>query len=207
MTRASGPARPAVWPVWLLLALLLGGCAGRPVLPPEPADAELRRQALLALPGWVARGRIAVRSAETGGQASFAWSQQADATRLRVSGPFGAGAWEIDWNPVQLTVRSARGETRADYEGPDAVERFLAEELGWSWPVANVRYWLLGLAGTASPAGETRDADGRLAFLAQDGWRVSYEEYRLAGGWWMPRRLSMENGQERIRVIIDGWDL
>lgn len=206
MTRERGPAGLPRWPAYVVLALLLGGCAGRPALPPESADAGLRRQALLALPGWVARGRIAVKSAATGGQASFAWSQQADATRLRVSGPFGAGAWEIDWDPARLTVRSARGETRAAYAGGDAVERFLAQELGWSWPVANVRYWLLGLAGPASPGGETRDADGRLALLAQDGWQVSYEEYRPAGGWWMPRKLSMDNGQERIRVVIDAWE-
>ncbi len=196
-----------VWPVWVALAVLLGGCAGRPPLPEEPVDPALRQQALLALAGWEARGRIAVRDGATGGQASFVWNQRQEDTALKVSGPFGAGAYEIAWSPAEFTLRSARGESRVAYAGSDAAERFLADELGWSWPVASVRYWLLGLAGPATAAEELRDAQGRLTLLSQDGWQVNYQEYRPEGGWWLPRRLEMENGAARIRVIIDAWAL
>ena len=81
--------------------------------------------------------------------------------RIRLSGPFGAGAYEINWMPGEITVYS-RGTEAALVLGPDAAERFLAEQVGWSFPVTSVRYWLLGLADPAAPAAEQVDAGGRL---------------------------------------------
>ena len=139
------------------------------------------------------------------GQGSFSWSQAGDATVLRVSGPFGAGGWEIRWDPTRLLVMTSRGTVTADYAGPDAAERLLEEQLGWSLPVANARHWLLGLPGPDSPAVETSDDAGRLASLSQDGWQVRYTEYRRQGGLDLPHRLEFESAAGRVRLVIDRW--
>lgn len=201
--------RPGRLAGYLLLALtagsLLGGCAtpsrmGEPVASPVE-----RRAAIESVTTWEARGRIALKTPDTSGQGNFAWSQTGDRTVLRVAGPFGAGAYEIRWDPEHLTVLSKDGEVAADYTGPDAAQRFLAEHLGWTLPVANARYWLLGLSGPGAPAVETVDAGGLLAALAQDGWDVTYGEYRPQGSISLPRKLAMSGAGSRIRLVIDDW--
>ena len=170
-----------------------------------PANPAARRAAIEAVSTWEARGRIALKTPGTSGQGSFSWSQAGDSTVIRVAGPFGADAHEIRWEPARLTVVSGKGEVAADYTGPDAAERFLKEQLGWSVPVADARHWLLGLAGPDSPAVEIVDASGLLASLAQDGWDVHYDEYQAQGGITLPRKLVLQSAAGRIRLVIDQW--
>ncbi|MEO8224896.1 MAG: lipoprotein insertase outer membrane protein LolB [Gammaproteobacteria bacterium] len=196
----------------LLLAILattmLGGCATRERAAAPELSPEARRASLQSLATWEARGRIALDMPAASGQGSFAWSQSGDQTVLRVAGPFGAGGYEIHWDPERLRVLSNRGDVAVDYAGPGSAERFLTEQLGWSLPVANARYWLLGLAGPDSPAVEAVEAgDGaeRLAGLTQDGWQVRYGEYRRQRGLDLPRKLVLESAAGRIRLVIDQW--
>jgi outer membrane lipoprotein LolB len=172
---------------------------------PAPPAAE-REARLLALDPWEFRGRVAARSApDRGGQASLDWRQTGDASRIRIRGPFGAGAYQIDWDPLQVTVTTRDGEVALDELGPDAAERFLARELGWSVPVRSARYWVRGLADPAANAAPLLDELGRLAQLTQSGWQIRYEEYALKDSLWLPRRLVMEGGPARVRLVIDTW--
>lgn len=191
----------------LLGGVVLAGCATRGTISEPAAEPALRRATLEAIDHWEARGRIALKTPDTSGQGNFAWTQTGERAVLRLSGPFGAGAYEIRWEPARLTVLSKHGEVAADYTGPDAAERFLHEQLGWSLPVASTRHWLLGLAGPDSPAVETTDAAGLLAGLTQDGWQVRYNEYRPQDGIAMPRKLEFESAAGRIRLVIDAWQL
>ena len=189
----------------VMTAGLLAGCATTERVPELPASPAARRAAIEAVSRWEARGRIALKTPGTSGQGSFTWTQTGDTTVLRVAGPFGADAHEIRWEPARLTVLSGKGEVTADYTGPDAAERFLEEQLGWSVPVTDARHWLLGLAGPDSPAVETVDGSGLLASLAQDGWDVHYDEYRAQGGITLPRKLVLQSAAGRIRLVIDQW--
>lgn len=192
----------------LLAGALLAGCAAPSRIgEAPPTDPAARRAAIEAASHWEARGRIALKTPGTSGQGNFAWVQTGDTTVLRVAGPFGAGAYEIRWEPERLTVLSGRGEVAADYAGPDAARRFLEEQLGWSLPVANARYWLLGLAGPGTSAIETLDGSGLLAALVQDGWDVNYGEYRPQGAVALPRKLDLASDAGRIRLVIDHWDI
>ncbi len=192
----------------VVTAALLASCAA-PVRRAEPPESPAaRRAAIEAVLSWEARGRLALKMHVTsaqGGQGSFIWTQAGDLTVLRVAGPFGAGAYEIRWEPSGIRVLSGRGEVAAEYAGPAAAERFLQEQVGWSLPVANARHWLLGLAGPDSGAVETVDNDGLLVALEQDGWRVHYDEYRQQGRIVLPRKLVLESDSGRIRLVVDKW--
>jgi outer membrane lipoprotein LolB len=190
---------------WLLIALLTAGCATRERAA-GPVDAAAGRRTFIeSVTSWEARGRIALKAPGASGQGTFAWTQAGERTVLRVVGPFGAGGYEIRRDPAGLTVLSGKGEVAADYAGTDAAERFLAEQVGWSLPVDNARYWLRGLPGPVTPAGETLRDDGLIATLAQDGWAVAFDEYRAAGPVAMPRKLVLTGPGGRIRLVIDEW--
>jgi outer membrane lipoprotein LolB len=190
--------------LWLLP--LLAGCATqRPAMPDRTESAAALQERLLGLRQWEARGRVAMKSADSGGQGSLQWLQTGSAARIRLSGPFGAGAYEINWMPGQLSVMSRGAEAALEYVGPDAAERFLAEQLGWSFPVTSIRYWLLGLADPAASAAEQSDAWGRLVELRQSGWVVRYEDYAQNDATWLPHKLVIEREDLRLRVVIDKW--
>jgi outer membrane lipoprotein LolB len=198
------------WGLAVVTAALLAGCAAPLRLAEPPVSPAARRAAIEAVLNWEARGRLALKTQTdsghaTSGQGSFVWTQAGDRTVLRVAGPFGAGAYEIHWEPSGLRVLSGRGEVAAEYTGPGAAERFLNEQLGWSLPVENARHWLLGLAGPQFEAVETLDGDGLLIALEQDGWRVHYDEYRTQGTTALPRKLVLASDSGRIRLVVDQW--
>ncbi|MCC7256760.1 MAG: outer membrane lipoprotein LolB [Gammaproteobacteria bacterium] len=191
----------------LLLVLTLPGCALRSPAPAGSVDWEQRRTELLAIGDWTLRGRFAVKAEGGGGQGSLEWRQQGEHSRIHLSGPFGTGAWEIDWDARSLTVRSRDGEVTRRWTGEDAAGQFLAEQLGWSFPAVSTRYWLLALADPRSTARETWSAEGRLAALEQNGWTVTYGRYVETAGLAMPGRIVLENTRARLRVVVDRWQL
>jgi outer membrane lipoprotein LolB len=193
---------------WLLVAIVaISGCAALRSPPTTEISWTEREVRLLTLSDWHARGRIAVKGEAGGGQGDMQWQQHGQTSHIRVSGPFGAGAYEIRWEPALLTVTSRNGEFSRAYSGPDAAEQFLAEQLGWSFPAASTRYWMLGVLDPEAPGDEYRAPDGYLIGLSQNGWSVTYERFVQTAGMPMPAKLTLQNDRARVRMVIDRWEL
>ena len=191
----------------VVLAAALGGCA--PLLQTaegRAADAawEARRTALAQLTTWRALGRLSLQSPEQAWHAGLLWAEDAGGYRVRLSGPLGQGAVEIQGEPTGITLRTARGES---YAATDA-ETLMRQILGWSVPLAGLRYWILGLEDPAAePARRSLDPAGRPLTLRQAGWEVRYLAYLPAGPVDLPGRLDLERGDLKARVVINRWDL
>lgn len=191
---------------WSLLVIFaLAGCAARPTTPGPDVDWARRAESLLRLPGWQADGRIAVKSGDEGGQGNIVWRQRGDDVRIALRGPFGAGAWQIDWTGDGLVVTGKEGEVTTAYSGDDAVERYLADEVGWSFPARSTRYWILGIADPAFTSRAEFGVDGWLVRLEQNGWVVTYDRFTDVDGRWMPRKIVMRGENARVRLIVDRW--
>ena len=104
-------------------------------------------------------------------------------------------------------MASSNGEFRHAYSGADAAAAFLQEQLGWSFPAASARYWILGLRDPAAAGEERFDAAGELAGLRQGGWSVSYQGFADVEGERLPTRITLEGPDARVRLVIDAWDL
>ncbi|MEY2853271.1 MAG: outer rane lipoprotein LolB [Pseudomonadota bacterium] len=201
------PRRLRAFPALLLAGLLLvAGCItprhAQPVLERPDAEAALSKLDVFSF-----EGRAAIRQGEKGTQATLNWSQHGADARLRLSGPFGAGAVSVMLEGAVLSIEDSQGSRLS---GPDA-EGVLADQLGFTPPIATLRWWLLGLPAPDSQALQTRDEAGRLVRLQQDGWQVEYQEYRdeslplgLAA---MPRRLRATRDTLDLRLVIDNWML
>ena len=187
------------------ITLFAAGCAIRPTIPGTSVRWDERRNVLLALDEWQARGRIAVKYRDDGGQGNIQWQQTGTQARIRLNGPFGAGAYELLWNDDQVSITDKNGAVSADYTGPDAAERLIRERVGWSFPADSTRYWILGIANPDFPAQERFDTEGWLAGIEQNGWVIAYDGFADRSGTWMPRRIVMENEQARVRVVVDRW--
>ncbi|MEJ2059300.1 MAG: lipoprotein insertase outer membrane protein LolB [Gammaproteobacteria bacterium] len=191
---------------WLLLALMLGGCAS---LPPDRAvqhaDWTMRVAHLQSAADWRLDGRVAVRVDGKGWQASLRWQQRPAGYEIDIYGPLGRILARLRGNPRTVVLQTARGER---YQAADP-ERLMNQALGWQLPVQGMRYWLLGVPvpGEATE-GLALDADGRAQTFRQAGWTVTYDNY-LGGpaDRSLPQRVTLVRPGVRVRLVVDSWDL
>jgi outer membrane lipoprotein LolB len=178
------------------------GCATVPRAP-VVAPSSQAQATLATLDGWHAAGRVAVKTGTDGWNASFDWREAAGRGELGVRGPFGAGAARIVRTAESITIEqgsSAPIEVPAPF---DTLEPVLVERLGAPLPLAQLRWWLVGI-----PAPDLPSHGGGNAF-EQSGWQVRVDEYVPVAGAPapLPRRLVLERDTARIRVVVDRWDV
>ncbi len=187
----------------LALLLTLGGCVTQHAPWAPPTDlAELQ-----AIGGFELGGRIGVTTASDGFNGSLSWRQEGDRVKLSVHGALGAGRVEISGDASGVEIRASDG-TRQRYADPTQA---LAEFYGWSLPVDALRYWVLGAPSPESVPLEATPTDAlgseRLSRLIQDDWQIDYTEYRVYDGWVLPRKLTLEGEDLRVKLVVRNWRL
>lgn len=195
---------------WLLLAgaAMLAACAQLPLLPtgatPQAKAWKAREAALQKLQRWTLHGRIAVQTNDQGFTAGLRWVQRGAAYQLRLMAPLGQGTYELEGNAQGVSLRTA--DNRMLYAADP--KRLMQKNLGWSVPVAGLRYWVLGVPEPGVSVKYLRiDDKGRLSDLEQSGWRVSVLDYRHAGKLDLPAKLYMQNDSLKLRMVVQSWDL
>lgn len=182
--------------------MLLGGCATQPSADLPDIDNWTERTAVLAaLNEWQFSGRIAVKTATDGFNGKLRWAQDEDNFDATASGPFGAAAVQIKGDAHSVTITDKEG-IRTELASAESEFR---DRYGWSIPIESLRYWALGIPDPAAPADTEFDAAGQLMRITQRGWSVSYSRYAEGGGQLMPKVLTAENSDTRVRLVVDYW--
>jgi len=182
--------------------VLFTGCAApRSALLPEIDSWDTRVSVLADLDEWEFSGRIGVKTELDGFNGKLRWSQDQEKFRATLSGPLGIGTVRIEGDDQSVVMTDKEG-VRTEIE--DA-EFELRQRYGWTIPIASLRYWALGIPDP-SAAAETRiDDEGRLEKLAQRNWSVRISRYDVGGGQQMPKLLTAQNPDTRVRLVIDHW--
>jgi outer membrane lipoprotein LolB len=191
-------ARQACAVALLVAAASLAGCATSPIagqVPGRGADPDELTQ-------WMAKGRIALSTQGEGGSGSFVWQQRSERTELSVRGPLGAGGLNVVTDGTTLEVDDGSGRPVDGEAARAAIER----TIGAALPLAEFRYWLLGVPAPEA-MGPAQRATGPVPGFAQGGWVVTYEGFRQAGPWSLPARLTATTGDARVRIVVDDWQL
>ncbi len=181
---------------------LAGGCATLP--PAVDAGSWPARQAeLQALESWTLDGRVAVATAEQGFSGGLAWRQQGARAHIDLRGPLGGVALAIQLDGTRMTVTDANGISITG----EAASDYVTSEIGAPLPVAELRYWLVGVPAPDQPHQVSIGADGRLSALEQAGWRLRYSRYSPVGGLALPARIEIESDAARLRLVVSKWSL
>lgn len=182
--------------------LLAGGCASLP--PADDAGSwPGRRAELQALQTWTLDGRVAVAAAAKGFSGGLAWRQDDAQAEIDLRGPLGGAALSIRLDGISMTVTDGSGASVAGEEA----RAFVASEIGAPLPIAELRYWLVGVPAPGLPHQETIGADGRLARLEQAGWQLRYSRYQAVGRLALPVRIDIESETTRLRLVVSSWRL
>jgi outer membrane lipoprotein LolB len=182
-----------------------GGCVSPRDRIGESVEANWleRRDYLRQLDDWRMEGRLALRAGRDGYNGTLSWEQVDDDLDFRFRGPFGFGGFRIHGDLDRLRIKTTRGDEILLTDP----ETEMTERFGWSLPVYSMRFWILGVSDPGAGADETVDDAGMLIELMQNGWQVRYDGYTDNGGTLLPRKIVMESGDVRIRVVADRWDL
>jgi outer membrane lipoprotein LolB len=202
------PARARVALGTAVVLALLAGC--RTVPPPAPpvsgpgADAPWSEQyaALAKLDNYALSGRVAVAANGQGFSANLRYHQQPQRADLSLDGPMGIGGMRMEFDERELKVTNSRGET---LDGA-AARAEIESRLGFELPLAQLRWWLLGLPAPGMPAERHEDgAGGAITDFQQDGWRVSINSRAPALGFSLPERLTAERDGARMKLLVENW--
>ena len=188
------------------VVVLLSACASLPQ-PSAVDDAqrayERHVETLSARQVWTLTARVAVRHEEERWHANLRWQQNQDAFDIQLYGPLGRQIAHLQGDTGAVVLRMPDGQ-RLEASEPSAL---MQQAVGWSMPVAGMRYWLMGLSAPQAPIqAKALNEAGLLQELAQQDWTIQYDRYQDASGQIMPQRLQMQWQDTQLRVVADSWE-
>lgn len=152
-----------------------------------------------ALDTWSITGKIGVRTPKESMAGFLTWQQNQHAFDIYVSGPLAQGATRIIGDLNTVTIEQG-GQTK---QGIDP-QQLIWQELGWQFPLSNLKHWLTGNTAPESNAQIIKQGN-RLESFKQDGWTVNYlrfdEYYNL------PERIRISQGDWRFTIIVKTWSV
>lgn len=193
----------------LVFLMTLSGCellvlSEADVSKPKDIDAawQLHNEKLAELEAWDIEGRISLRFDDEAWHASLLWQQIDQVYHIRLFGPFGSGAIQLDGSPQSVTLTQDGQQLHS--QDP---QQLLLQRLGWRVPINGLRYWVIGQKMPDKPANFDLDQFGRLANLEQDGWKIRYRRYVSVNGYSLPNKIFMDSQRLDIRIVIDRWQI
>lgn len=144
---------------------------------------------------WALQGKIGMKTPEQTGSASLYWQQQGDFYHIRLFGPLGIGAVELNGKSDQVTYRDNQGKV---YQA-DSAEVLLKKNTGWQIPVNNLRYWIRALPAPHMPSEKSYDAQHQLVSLQQQGWKIDYLRYQHR----IPSLIQLIRPEINLRIVIN----
>jgi outer membrane lipoprotein LolB len=193
--------------VMTVAAALLDGCAS--LMPPSEGGAEnaewtKRQSRLSAIERWTVQGRVAIETAAEGATATINWNQDGESYSMRIVAPLGQGTFELQGNAEAVSLRAPDNKTLTARD-PQAL---MQQSLGWSLPLAGLKYWVRGLPQPDHPVEQLRlDEAGRVLDMEQDGWRISLLRYSDVNGIELPEKIFMASDPLKMRLVISEWKL
>lgn len=194
--------------LWIILyTILITGCAKTTTDYPSkqrPAYSWQQRQAHLSqINQFSINGKIAIQSKRDSGSASVSWQERAGQYLISLSGPLGSNSMKLSGRVGSVTLQMSNGKT---YRAQSA-EQLLATQWGYQLPVSNLKYWIRGLPVPGFPASTYFDDENHLADLSQQGFRISYADYKTYHGVDLPTRLVLNSNTLRIKIVIYDWQI
>lgn len=179
------------------------GCAELAVKGHGAQSWDARRAAIDRLRRWSLYGRVAIQTEQEGWSASLRWIQRDDHYYLRLIGPLGQGAYELERHPTSILMRTADNKVLTSKDP----ETLMRENLGWSIPVAGLHYWVRGIPDPKSPIIALKlDDNERMTELSQGGWRISVLGYTQEGNLELPAKLFLYSPHLKVRLIVQRWE-
>ncbi len=203
--------------VLLGMAFFLSACKTIPTPPPIAQDAIWLKESspfvepladLKLRQNWRYTAKVGIKTPEAREQANVVWQFADQANNVRLFGPLGAGAVRLQFDQFGVVLSDNKGVI---HEG-DSAEELLTRIVGWPIPLEALSYWLFALPNPEASYRYQQNELGQLSVLEQQGWAISYSNYRDAGhGKLLPRKVVANkkvtpDDDIVVKLISKGWE-
>lgn len=183
----------------IFVVLLLSSCAINSVPPTVHYLPWAKREAQLsAIRNWQMYGALGIRYANQTSMAHFTWQQTAGHFAINIYTPINLGGVKITGDTHQVILwKSATEKIIAK-----TPEQLMNKELGWSLPLFDLRYWILGLPAPQIPYKAKFDSYNHLSYLEQQGWKINYFAFQSIKNIDLPTSILLTNLQLQVKLVI-----
>jgi len=183
--------------------LLLSACATVPPPGTHYLTWHQRQQQLQAINSWDMYAALGITYAGENTMAHLDWQQLKNSFTANITTPINIGGVKIIGNSKQATLwKSATDKITAK-----TPEQLMYQELGWSLPLFDMKYWVLGLPAPHIAYHAKFDTYNHLSYLQQQGWEISYDDFRSIGNIDLPQKIWLENPKLQAKVVIKKWQI
>lgn len=185
-----------------LAVLFLAGCAHfQKPLVFKPVAWKERQVGLKQITTWEMHGALSVTYDHKRDVVRFKWVQNQDNYNIHISGPLNIGGARIfgDASGVEFC------RTRKKCIKADTPEQLTLNQLGWQFPISNIRYWILALpVPCAKIDAVSVDQYGHLTDLHQSGWQIKYSEFQsnVVNNVNLPKVIELTNREVSIKIKV-----
>lgn len=166
------------------------------------AELQIQHKRLTALKTFETEGKVSFKSEHKGGIALVYWRQEEDHYNIQITTVLGSHAIYLSGVPGRVRLKQSNGEI-LKASSPEAL---IKETLGWDIPVSGLLYWIKGVpAPHDSKAEVVYDNLSRLKLLKQNNWSIHYESYSEVNGLFFPKKMTLENGPIKIKLLFNHW--
>lgn len=157
-------------------------------------------QAVKFIEQWQANAKVAITVDNKTQKSKMTWRQQQQHYSIVFSLPFGQSGPTLVGNETSATLSIPKEEPITGHSAGQLLE----QRLGWTLPVENAKFWILGIP---SPNSESKVLlkNERLTKLRQDGWLINYDRYKRIDGLFMPSKITISRGNFSLLLIVYKW--
>lgn len=188
------------------MLLIIYGCALKPPVAVPENNWQQQQQQLYSIDQWQVEGRIGVKTIDQGFTANLNWQHQPDNQQLRIYGSFGKTYAEINQNADFAILKISADET---YQSTD-IESLVHKVLGYSLPVDQLEYWIMGLPAPGNDSALTFDKLGYPETMNYQQWKVSYNNYQRFGTFgdhYLPTKITLTDGEVTLKLSLRNWSM
>ncbi len=148
-------------------------------------------------------GRIGVISHGHSDSGDFTWQQNdKNNYQLIIYGPLHQGNITLTVTP-EHAILIDQNKQKIIANTP---EELIQDYTSWYIPTHSMQKWILGISDNSAPIKtEYYETQGILIYLEQNNWKINYLEYSNFNGFLMPKKLQLNNGVAKIKILVKRW--
>lgn len=187
-----------------LLLVMTVGCAALYQQPPSAPGImkKTHNRWVRSVQSWRFWGRFGLVFHQRGSSGTLYWKTKGNRYLIQVGGPLGRTVAQISGHSNEVVFCESGKRPRK----ARSAQLLMRQALGWSLPVAGLRYWVRGIPDPRYRVVKDRvDESGRLIALEQSGWRITFSHYNALGSRAFPKRIVLRRKGIRLILLIDRW--
>lgn len=151
---------------------------------------------------WQEQGMLSYHAGQKAFSAAYVWHNQKNQYTIQVIAPLGAWHAELAVQPHRTaTLRTSDGKI---FQAENPV-LLMEENLDWSMPVEDLRFWLSGIPAPNQPFTLRQTKAHDTAHISQANWSIDYFGYQNFHALRLPKKIILTHDDKKMILLIENF--